>query len=65
MLYFRAVVNPATGEALGALPLADAADLDRALAVAQRGFKLWRDAAPAQRAAVLTGAAQLMRERQA
>jgi succinate-semialdehyde dehydrogenase/glutarate-semialdehyde dehydrogenase len=58
------VVNPATGEALGALPLADAADLDRALAAAQRGFKVWRDAAPQQRAAVLAGAAQLMRERQ-
>src|SRR5256886_7523025 len=47
------VVNPATGAALGALPLADAADLDRALAAAQRGFRLWRDAAPQQRAAVL------------
>jgi succinate-semialdehyde dehydrogenase/glutarate-semialdehyde dehydrogenase len=58
------VVNPATGESLGALPLADAADLDRALAAAQRGFKLWRDAPPQQRAAVLAGAAQLMRERQ-
>ena len=31
------VVNPATGAALGALPLADAADLDRALDAAQRG----------------------------
>ncbi|TLY85509.1 MAG: aldehyde dehydrogenase family protein, partial [Gammaproteobacteria bacterium] len=58
------VVNPATGAALGALPLADAADLDRALAAAQRGFRLWRDAAPQQRAAVLAGAARLLRERQ-
>jgi succinate-semialdehyde dehydrogenase / glutarate-semialdehyde dehydrogenase len=58
------VVNPATGNALGALPLADAADLDRALASAQRGFRLWRDAAPQQRAAVLAGAARLLRERQ-
>ena len=32
------VVNPATGEILGQLPLADAADLDRALQAAQRGF---------------------------
>src|SRR5205823_14442347 len=59
------VVNPATGAALGALPLADAADLDRALAAAQRGFRLWRDAAPQQRAAVLAGAARLLRERPA
>ncbi|TLZ48070.1 MAG: aldehyde dehydrogenase family protein, partial [Gammaproteobacteria bacterium] len=58
------VVNPATGAALGALPLADAADLDHALAAAQRGFRLWRDAAPQQRAAVLAGAARLLRERQ-
>src|SRR2546429_1093396 len=58
------VVNPATGAALGALPLADAADLDRALAAAQRGFRLWRDAAPQQRAAVLAVGARVLRERQ-
>ena len=58
------VVNPASGAALGALPLADAADLDRALDTAQRGFRLWRDASPQQRAAVLLGAARLLRERQ-
>jgi succinate-semialdehyde dehydrogenase/glutarate-semialdehyde dehydrogenase len=57
------VVNPATGAALGALPLADAADLDRALQTAQRGFRLWRDAPAQQRAAVLSGAARLMLER--
>jgi succinate-semialdehyde dehydrogenase / glutarate-semialdehyde dehydrogenase len=58
------VVNPATGATLGALPLADAADLDRALEAARSGFRLWRDAPPQQRAAVLSGAARLMRERQ-
>ncbi len=58
------VVNPATGATLGELPLADAADLDRALAVAQRGFRLWRDAPPPQRAGVLSGAARLLMERQ-
>jgi succinate-semialdehyde dehydrogenase/glutarate-semialdehyde dehydrogenase len=58
------VVNPATGAALGALPLADAADLDRALETAQRGFRLWRVAPAQQRAAVLSGAARLMQERQ-
>lgn len=60
----HAVVNPATGEVLGELPLADPADLDRALEVAARGFALWRDAPPAQRAAVLQGAARLLVERQ-
>jgi succinate-semialdehyde dehydrogenase/glutarate-semialdehyde dehydrogenase len=57
------VVNPATGASLGALPLADAADLDRALEAAQRGFRLWRNAPVQQRAAVLSGAARLMLER--
>ncbi|MEO0062707.1 MAG: Alpha-ketoglutaric semialdehyde dehydrogenase [Pseudomonadota bacterium] len=57
------VVNPVTGEAIGALPLADPADLDRALEVAQRGFKIWRKSTPQERAAVLQGAARLMLER--
>lgn len=58
------VLNPATGDALGELPLADAADLDRALETAQRGFRIWRDSTPQQRSAVLQGAARLMLERQ-
>lgn len=58
------VVNPATGETLGELPLADAADLDRALDTAKRGFAIWRESTPQQRAAVLQGAARLMMERQ-
>lgn len=57
------VLCPATGEGLAELPLADAADLDRALAAAARGFARWRDAPAAERAAVLTGAARLMLER--
>jgi succinate-semialdehyde dehydrogenase/glutarate-semialdehyde dehydrogenase len=60
----HAVVNPATGEVLGELPLADPADLDRALETAAAGFRIWRDSTPQQRAAVLTGAARLMLERQ-
>jgi succinate-semialdehyde dehydrogenase/glutarate-semialdehyde dehydrogenase len=60
----HAVLNPATGETLGELPLADPADLDRALDTAARGFRIWRDSTPQQRAAVLQGAARLMLERQ-
>ena len=59
-----AVVNPVTGEPIGALPLAEATDLDRALEVAAKGFKIWRKSTPQERAAVLTGAARLMAERQ-
>jgi succinate-semialdehyde dehydrogenase/glutarate-semialdehyde dehydrogenase len=58
------VVNPATGETIGELPLADPADLDRALETAAKGFKIWRNAPPALRAGVLQGAARLMVERQ-
>jgi succinate-semialdehyde dehydrogenase / glutarate-semialdehyde dehydrogenase len=58
------VINPATEAVLGDLPLADAADLDRALETAQRGFKIWRESTAQQRAAVLQGAARLMVERQ-
>ncbi|GEN99246.1 NAD-dependent succinate-semialdehyde dehydrogenase [Novosphingobium sediminis] len=60
----HAVVNPATGETIGELPLAEPADLDRALEAAQRGFRLWRKSTPQQRAAVLNGAARLLLERQ-
>jgi succinate-semialdehyde dehydrogenase / glutarate-semialdehyde dehydrogenase len=58
------VINPATEAVLGELPLADPADLDRALATAAKGFRIWRDSTPQQRASVLTGAARLMLERQ-
>jgi succinate-semialdehyde dehydrogenase / glutarate-semialdehyde dehydrogenase len=58
------VINPATEEALGELPLANAADLDRALDTAARGFKIWRNSTPQERAAVLQGAARLLVERQ-
>ena len=58
------VVNPATGEPIGALPLAEAGDLDRALDVAAKGFRIWRKSTPQQRAAVLNGASHLLHERQ-
>ncbi|NBC36520.1 aldehyde dehydrogenase family protein [Novosphingobium sp. FSY-8] len=60
----HAVLNPATGAVIGQLPLADAADLDRALAVAAEGFAIWRKSSAQQRAAVLSGAAALLVQRQ-
>jgi succinate-semialdehyde dehydrogenase / glutarate-semialdehyde dehydrogenase len=57
------VVNPATGAVLGALPLATKADLDRALAAAEQGFKLWRSTTADERASVMRKAAALIRER--
>jgi len=60
----HAVVNPATGAVLAELPLADPADLDRALEVAAQGFRRWRDAPAAERAGVLARASVLLIERQ-
>lgn len=57
------VVNPATGEVAGRLPLATAADLDRALVTAGEAFALWRKKAPYDRARILSKAAALVRER--
>lgn len=57
------VVNPATSATIGNLPLATVADLDRALAAAERGFARWREASAQERATVLEGAARLLEER--
>ncbi|MDR6146995.1 succinate-semialdehyde dehydrogenase/glutarate-semialdehyde dehydrogenase [Sphingomonas sp. SORGH_AS870] len=59
----QAVLNPATGQPLGDLPLATKADMDRALEAAARGFETWRKTAPQERAAVLLRTAALVRER--
>lgn len=58
------VLNPATEEEIGRLPVAETRDLDDALEAAEKGFRVWRQVAPAQRALVLNKAAALMRERQ-
>jgi len=58
-----AVVNPATEEVIGQVPHASKADLDRALAAAEEGFKKWRAVFPDERGRILKRAAELMRER--
>jgi succinate-semialdehyde dehydrogenase/glutarate-semialdehyde dehydrogenase len=57
------VVNPATGEVLGELPLANAADLDEALEAAAKGFAHWKTVDVNERAAILHKVASLVRER--
>jgi len=57
------VINPATEEVLGQLPHASAADLDRALAAAQRAWGEWRALLPVQRGKILKKAADIMRSR--
>ena len=57
------VVNPATGAEIGRVAHAGIADLDRALAAAQKGFELWRDVPANERQKTLRRAAVLLRER--
>ncbi|MBS0552956.1 MAG: aldehyde dehydrogenase family protein, partial [Proteobacteria bacterium] len=57
------VHNPATGAEIGRVAHAGLADLDRALAAAQKGFETWRDVPALERQKILRRAAGLMRER--
>lgn len=60
---WRMVHNPSTENALGPVPRATAADLEGALLAAERGFRLWRDTAPAERVRIIGKAVGLLRER--
>jgi delta 1-pyrroline-5-carboxylate dehydrogenase len=51
------VRNPATGQVIGQVAHAGIADLDRALAAAQKGFEAWRDVPANERAAIMRRAA--------
>jgi betaine-aldehyde dehydrogenase len=55
-------LNPATGESLGRVAEADAADVDAAVASAKRGFEAWRAVAPLDRAKLLRAVADVLRE---
>jgi succinate-semialdehyde dehydrogenase/glutarate-semialdehyde dehydrogenase len=57
------VVNPATGKVLAKLPHASKADLDAALAAADKGFKVWRATSAYDRSKIMRKAADLLRER--
>ena len=59
------IVNPATGARIGWLPCADAAIVERALASADRGFKVWSAMAHEDRAAIMLAAAAKLRARAA
>lgn len=59
------VFSPATGEKVGSVPLADEVDVDNAVRAAREAFDsgVWRNTPPAQRAAVIRRAAELINER--
>ena len=58
-----AVINPADGCTLAALPLAGIAELRAAVAAAKRGFATWSGMLPLERQRVIGRATQLIRER--
>ena len=57
------VVNPVTGSGIAELPLASDADLDEALAAAERSWPEWRSTDVEKRGAILHKTADLLRER--
>ena len=56
-------LNPASGALLGLVHDADAADVDAAVAAAQRGFAVWSAMTAAERGRILHRAAALLRSR--
>jgi succinate-semialdehyde dehydrogenase / glutarate-semialdehyde dehydrogenase len=57
------IFNPATGQAIGRLAHASRADLDHALAAAQKGFDTWRKVSAFDRYKLLRKAADIIRSR--
>ena len=55
-------LNPATGEVLGEVPLADAADVDRAVRAAHLAFPAWSETPGPERARALRALAAALRE---
>ncbi|WP_225029826.1 NAD-dependent succinate-semialdehyde dehydrogenase [Xinfangfangia pollutisoli] len=58
-----AVLNPATAGQIGTVAHAGRADLDAALAAAERGFQIWRRTSAFDRAKLMRKAAELLRAR--
>jgi acyl-CoA reductase-like NAD-dependent aldehyde dehydrogenase len=61
------VISPSTEQAVGSVPLATSADIDRAVAAAREAFDRgpWPRMTPGERADVLARAAQCLRKREA
>lgn len=58
----QTITNPANGEVLGDMPLADGADLEEALQTAEQAFETWRQVPAHERCARLERAVERMRE---
>ena len=58
------VINPATEEVVGQVPVATSQDLDDAITAASKGFEVWSQTPPKERADLIRAATALLRERQ-
>src|SRR5262249_51181884 len=56
------ITNPATGDALGAVPMGVSADVDAAVSAAKTAFQTWRDVPVAARARYLFDLRNLMEQ---
>ncbi len=56
-------INPATEEVLSAIPVADEADVDRAVGAARKAFGTWSSLAPSDRAKFVFRIARVIQER--
>ncbi|WP_020592132.1 betaine-aldehyde dehydrogenase [Kiloniella laminariae] len=56
-------INPATGEVICDVQIASAADVDKAVAAAKAGFKVWSKMSGTERSRILLRAVALLRER--
>src|ERR1043166_2396788 len=54
--------NPATGEAMGSVPMGTSADVDAAVAAAKRAYPAWSETPPAVRARYLFELRNLMQQ---
>jgi succinate-semialdehyde dehydrogenase/glutarate-semialdehyde dehydrogenase len=59
----HSVINPATGSGIADVPLATPADLEEALAAAERAWPLWRATEVEKRSAILHKTADLLKQR--
>jgi succinate-semialdehyde dehydrogenase/glutarate-semialdehyde dehydrogenase len=58
------VIDPATEEEIGVIPVATPADLDDALRAAESGFRAWRSVSANERGALLRRVAERIRDRE-
>ena len=59
---FEDTLDPSTGRPIASVAVADAADVDAAVAAASRGFAEWRAVLPLERAKILRRMAEVLRQ---